>query len=109
MKKTDKKIENAVIDVLTEACDVAQQASAGFMWLTHFVNYSSFPDSLSVVCVYDTNENLARADKESMRALIKEKLAAIGVQMKEARKQVSFDTEEQCQLEHDGKWQKRFN
>jgi hypothetical protein len=49
------------------------------------VNYGDFPSSLSIVCVYDTNARLAKTDKEGMRALIKEKLASIGVNLKDCR------------------------
>lgn len=108
MRKTDKKIDNAIRVVLTQACDVAQIESDGFMWLTHFANYDCFPGSLSVVCIYDTNKNLAKANMGSMRALIKEKLASIDINLKDIRQHVSFDAEEQCKIENDGKWHERF-
>lgn len=108
MRKTDKKIDNAIRVVLTQVCDVAQIESDGFMWLTHFANYDCFPDSLSVVCIYDTNKNLAEASVGSMRDLIKDKLASIDIDLKDIRQHVSFDTEEQCKIENDGKWHERF-
>ncbi len=108
MRKTDKKIENALRQSLTEACETALVKYEGFQWLTHFVNYSDFPASLSIVCVYDTNAHLAKTDKEGMRALIKEKLASIGIKMNDDRQQVRFDTEENCDNENDGKWNERF-
>ncbi len=60
MRKTDKKIDNALIKVLTEVCDIAQENYAGFEWITHFANYNNFPGSLSVVCIYGTNEQLEK-------------------------------------------------
>ncbi|WP_165662551.1 hypothetical protein [Oceanimonas sp. MB9] len=108
MRKTDKKIDNAIRVALTEACEVAQDESEGFMWLTHFVNYNSFPGSLSVVCVYDTNAHLAKANLDGMRSLIKKKLASINIDIKDIRRHVSFDTEEKCKIENDGKWQERL-
>ena len=108
MRKTDKKIENALRQALTEACEVALDNHEGFQWLTHFVSYSDFPASLSIVCVYDKNSHLAKTDKEGMRALIKEKLASIDIKLKDCRQQVHFDTEENCDHDNDGKWNERF-
>ena len=109
MRKTDKKRENALRQALTEACETALEKYEGFQWLTHFVNYSDFPASLSIVCVYDTNAHLAKTDKEGMRALIKEKLASIDIKMNDSHQQVRFDTEENCNNDNDGKWNKRFS
>lgn len=109
MRKTDKKIENALRQALTEACEAALEKYEGFQWLTHFVNYSDFPASLSIVCVYDINAHLAKTDKEGMRALIKAKLASIGITLKDCRQQVRFDTEENCDRENQGKWNERFH
>ena len=108
MKKSDKKIDNALISTLTEVCDIAQERYKGFEWLTHFANYDRFPGSLEVVCIYDTNAHLARTDREGMCSLIKEKLLSIGIKIKDIRKHVSFDTEENCRIEHNGKWNERF-
>jgi hypothetical protein len=44
-----------------------------------------------------------------MRALIKEKLASIDIKMNDSRQQVRFDTEENCNNDNDGKWNKRFS
>lgn len=109
MRKTDKKIENALRAALTEACDIALEKHEGFMWLTHFVNYKVFPDSLSIVCVFDTNEQLSKANHEGLRVIIKDKLASIDINIKDIRQNVSFDTEENCEKENNGKWHERFN
>jgi hypothetical protein len=108
MKKTDKKVDNAIIDVLTEVCDIAQENYNGFKWITHFANYNDFPDSLSVVCVYDTNEQLEKTDVNELRILINEKLLCIDVNIKDICRQVSFDTEENCSDENNGNWNERF-
>lgn len=108
MKKTDKKRENAIISSLNQVCDRAQSQYVGFKWLTHFVNYDRFPDSLSIVCVFDTNNYLAEANKDALRALIKEKLAVIDIKLNDLGRHVSFDTEENCTIENDGKWNERF-
>ncbi len=109
MRKTDKKIDKALRIMLTEVCAVAQKNSEGFVWLTHFANYADFPRSLSVVCIYDTENHLADADLDYMRTLIKEKLALVDISMNDIRSQVSFDTEESCTLENNGNWNQRIN
>lgn len=108
MRKTDKKLDNAIRASLTEACDVAQEKSEGFMWLTHLVNYDFFPNSLSVICVYDTDTNLANADVNSMRALIKKHLASIDINLKDINRNIRFDTEERCQEQNQGRWAERL-
>lgn len=100
-------MDNALRAVLTEACEIAQDNHPGFKWLTHFADYSRFPASLSVVCVYDTNANLSNADIDGMRALVKEKLQTIDVNIKDITHHVSFDTEERCGDENSGKWLER--
>ena len=54
MRKTDKRLENTLIAALTKVCEAALEEFDGFRWLTHFANYSDFPDSLTIVCIFDT-------------------------------------------------------
>ncbi|MFT5709574.1 MAG: hypothetical protein ACI8QT_000260 [Halioglobus sp.] len=108
MRKTDKKTDNAIIEVLTEVCDIAQENYDGFKWITHFANYNNFPDSLSVVCIYDTNKQLQKTDVNGLRILINEKLSSIDIDIKDLRRQVNFDTEENCTNENAGKWSERL-
>ncbi|MBQ0721170.1 MAG: Fis family transcriptional regulator [Gammaproteobacteria bacterium] len=113
MKKTDKKIEKAITQALTEVCGVALDEVAGFEWLTHIVNYSRFPGSLSVVCIFATDSDLTRAllakHDDFLRSLIADKLSAVGIVMKDMARQVSFDSEEACAAEHGGRWQERLS
>ena len=97
------------MDALNGVCDIAQDQYQGFEWLTHFVNFDSFPDSLSIVCIYDTNENLSQSHTDDLLGLIKAKLAAVDININKIRKHVRFDTQENCEIEHKGKWNKRFN
>lgn len=112
MKKTDKKLDNAIRAALTEVCESALKDYEGFRWLTHFVDFNRFPESLSIVCVFNTNDQLSkfRSDnhEDSIRALIKAKLSSIDIEIKDIRSHVSFDTEENCELENNGNWQRRF-
>ncbi len=108
MRKSDKKKEAAIIRALTQACEMAKDRGDGFEWLTHFVDYGRFPESLEIVCVYNTNEQLARADRGAICSLIKDSLASIDVHLRDARQQVSFDTEENCERDSNGDWSKRL-
>ena len=112
MRKSDKKLENKLIGALKEVCETALEEFDGFQWLTHFVNYSYFPGSLSIVCVFDTNENLSkmyqRDTGDKFRALIKSGLDSVDIQVKDIKTHVNFDTEENCKKENDGKWHERF-
>ncbi len=113
MRKTDKKLESTLITALTEVCNEALEAFDGFQWLTHFANYSHFPDSLIIVCVFDTNEHLEKMYQKdtgnAFRHMIKSKLESIGIRLKNIHLHVKFETEEACKKENDGRWNKRFN
>lgn len=112
MKKTDKKIEKNLVAALTRVCDAALESVAGFQWLTHTVSYSRFPDSLSVICVFDTVEALDNASAsdgiDTLYRLISTELKAIDIQIRDVKKHVRFDTEEACEAEHGGKWNQRL-
>ncbi len=112
MRKTDKKTEAQICQVLTEVCDIALQQVAGFEWLTHRVNYNSFPQSLRVVCVMTDDaarrQLLLSHEDQFLRQLIISKLATIGVRLPKAERQISFDSEEACQRDHAGRWNQRL-
>lgn len=112
MKKTDKKIENTLRESLTEVCDVAQESVLGFKWLTHRVDYRQFPQSLKVICVFDSEDDRQQAvlakDDVYMRMLIQDKLAKYGVKLNSLEKHVRFDSEEACLHEHNGRWVERL-
>jgi len=97
MKKTDKKLEKKICQALTNACEAAKVEVQGFQWLTHLVNYNQFPDSLSVICFFDTKANLKQAREHNkdqfMTALIKSELEQINIRFKDIKRHVSFDTE----------------
>ncbi len=112
MKKTDKKIDKQICQALTQACELAKQEVLGFQWLTHLVNYNQFPNSLSVICIFDTKaelEQVHQAGKDQlMISLIGRELEKINIRFKDISCHVSFDTEEACKSEYNGNWQKRF-
>lgn len=112
MKKSDKKIENSLREGLTEVCDAALGNVQGFVWLTHLVNYKSFPTSLKIICVFETDSELAKIREDNQDEyfyqLISEKLSTVNIQIKTLRQQVYFDTEEACERSHSGKWTERL-
>lgn len=112
MRKTDKKIDNQICNVLTDVCESALEEYSGFQWLTHLVNYSNFPKSLKVVCVFDTNDNLASflASKESqgLSTLIQSKLLSVDARIKDLASRIHYDTEENCEQNHAGNWANRL-
>ncbi|MBA6391907.1 Fis family transcriptional regulator [Colwellia sp. BRX10-3] len=113
MRKSDKKIENHIIKVLTQVCQSALEDIDGFEWLTHTVNFEKFPESLKIVCIFDSNIKLANyiksANNQDLAALITDSLADIGIQLKEPKNQIELDSEENCMLYHAGNWRKRLS
>ena len=81
MRKSDKKLENKLREVLTEVCETALKRFDGFEWLTHETNYKNFPNSLRITCVFDTNTNLdlfrASSASTELSRLIQKKLFEI--------------------------------
>lgn len=112
MRKTDRKIDNQLRLVLTDVCEITLKEINGFQWLTHLVNYSNFPKSLKVVCVFDTNENLAyfmsKDSKKELTSLIQVKLHEVDIKVKNIIDHILYDTEENCEKEHNGKWADRL-
>ena len=113
MKKTDKKMDNALRDALTRVCDAALHRVPGFIWLTHLVNYRHFPDSLRIVCVFATDKDLSDAYEakwdEYFYRLIGDELNTASVQLKDVSRYIGFDTQEACEKYQDGKWNKRLS
>ncbi len=112
MKKSDKKTENLLIKALKNSCETAQDNIEGFQWLTHFVSFSNFPKSLLIVCIFDTNENRAKMTASNkqlyLHSIIEEKLSAVGIHLKDIQAHLKLDTEEDCSIENNGKWNERF-
>ena len=113
MRKTDKKIDKQLRLVLTEVCEQALKDIAGFQWLTHMVNYDDYPNSLTVVCVFDTNENLnsylQSDDNQALVSLIQSELKAMDIKPKCITDHISYDTEENCRQQHNGNWAIRLS
>ncbi|BAJ02403.1 hypothetical protein [Shewanella violacea] len=112
MRKSDKKIENSLRESLTQVCELALEQVEGFAWITHLVNYHKFPQSLRIVCVFNTNAELseAKANKqdEYLIGLIEQELAKVAIKIGDLTNKVSFDTEEKCSSQAEGKWDRRL-
>ena len=105
MKKSDKKIENKLRITLTKVCEIALNEVEGFQWLTHLVDYNNFPDSLSIICVFDTNETLVHAQSSNktdyLKNLIEHELVSAGFKVRNTNSLVKFDTEENTKFKND--------
>ena len=111
MRKSDKKIDNQLIKLLTEVCDLSLKSIAGFQWLTHTANYDNFPKSLQITCVFDTNESLITYQEEDNNALlsfIQSKLSSAGIKLKNISAHIRYDSEENCLNQHNGNWARRL-
>ena len=110
--KTEKKIDNNIRLALTDACEQFLQDIAGFQWLTHQANYSNFPASLLICCVFDTDESqqqaFANGHSHTMQKLIQSKLLKIGVKLKSLPQQITFDSEQACSQQHNCDWAARL-
>ena len=112
LSKTNQKIDNNVCKALTIACESSLHEVTGFVWLTHRANYTNFPASLVITCVFNTDEEIdamkALQHDETMIATIQKQLLKVGVVVKNIKKSVRFDSEQACQAKHDGQWADRL-
>jgi hypothetical protein len=112
MRKSDKKIERAIGQALSQACDFARDNIAGFTWLTHHVDYQNFPKSLIIVCVFDSAQQQTALQLspylQILQQFIKMQLQAIAIQPFNVATQLFFDNEEACYAQHQGNWAQRL-
>ena len=112
MRKTDKKLDNQLRKKLTDICENKLAVFNGFQWLTHNVNYLNFPDSLEIICVFDTNERLAKflssKNKSKVSSSILKSLLELDIKLSDANKHIMYDSEENCSRENNGNWLERL-
>ncbi|EIL2906670.1 Fis family transcriptional regulator [Vibrio alginolyticus] len=100
MRKSDKKVENLIREVLTEVCEDKLKGYDGFLWVTHTVKFSSFPQSLEIVCVFETKQDRANffegEGRQHVSTTIQKAFNKAGVQLKNVSKQISYDTKQKC-------------
>ncbi len=112
LSKTNQKLDNNLCKSLTAACESSLGDIVGFSWLTHRVNYTNFPGSLVVTCVFNTDEDieamLALKQDEVLRATIQKQLLKVGIVVKNIKQCVRFDSEQACERQHGGQWSDRL-
>ncbi len=112
LSKTNQKIDNNVCKALTIACESSLHEIAGFVWLTHRANYTNFPASLVVTCVFNTDEDIkimqAQQQDAVLRLTIQKQLLKVGVVVKNINQCIRFDSEQACLAQHDGQWSDRL-
>ena len=113
LKKNEKEIESAIVKTLNSVCKTLKHGSKGFSCLTHFVDYSNFPQSLKLVFVFDTNQSLESAKNEALFKkffeLTETRLTGEGVYVKCLDKAVFFDTEENGADFNDASWCRKYS
>ncbi|GAL33977.1 hypothetical protein JCM19240_885 [Vibrio maritimus] len=96
MRKSDKKIDNLIREVLTEVCENTLKNYEGFLWVTHKVKFPSFPQSLQIICVFESNQdraNFLMSDgQQHVSTSIQKAFNQVGVQLKNIRNQISYET-----------------
>lgn len=112
LTKTTQKLDNNICRALTIACENSLHKIAGFCWLTHRANYTSFPASLIVTCVFNTEEDIEKMKANDLakgfKQDIQKQLLKIGVTLKNINQNIHFDSEEACEKHHQGQWNERL-
>ena len=112
MKKSDKKLEKNIVAALTDVCEKDLKRYDGFLWVTHLVSYQQFPESFSIICVFDSDDNVAKVMKvDSGRAIkeaIEQSLSSHNIVIPGVERRMVFDSEQACDREHGGSWDRRF-
>lgn len=112
-KRERRRMERELVASLTWACEEAKPALPGFCWLTHTVDYQSFPESLVVTWVFDTHANMRSAlgneVRQTIDTLTARALADAGVAIGDISRHVDLDSEEACQRSHGGNWEARLH
>ena len=112
LSKTQKRLDNNIRSTLHHLCENTLKDIEGFQWLTHQAEYSNFPASLIVTCVFAEREHLEQITTEGMdeqvRSLIQRALFKIGVKIPAPLFQIRWDSEQACTEEHDGHWKHRL-
>lgn len=97
MRKSDKKVDKLIREVLTDVCEGTLKGYDGFLWVTHTVKFSSFPQSLNIICVFETNQDrthfLQGEGQQHVSTTIQRAFNNVGVQLKNVSKQISYEVQ----------------
>ena len=112
LTKTTQKLDNNICKALTIACESSLHVIDGFSWLTHRANYTNFPASLIVTCVFETDQDIVNMQEKQLadafRKDIQKQLLKVGVIVKSLERNIHFDSEEACNRQHQGQWDVRL-
>ena len=108
MNKKDKKTESLIVKALNNVCNSLENTIEGFSWLTHFVDYSHFPENLKIVLVFDSCHHLESAKQQptfnTILQLADYSLKDQGIPLHSIEKALYFDTEENGADFNSTKW-----
>jgi hypothetical protein len=97
MNKTTKKLDNNIVKALTIVCERAKVEIPEFLWLTHSADFSNFPSSLLVSCVFTSNQavHCLKQNKQDIVLIkwIQAELLKVGILLKQAKHNVAFINE----------------
>jgi hypothetical protein len=112
LSKTTQKLDNNICKALTIACESSLHIIDGFSWLTHRANFTNFPASLIVTCVFETDQDIVNMQEKQLaddfRKDIQKQLLKVGVIVKSLERNIHFDSEEACNRQHQGQWDIRL-
>ncbi|MCG7545497.1 Fis family transcriptional regulator [Pseudoalteromonas sp. MM17-2] len=112
MRKTDKKKDNTLRKALTRFCNEHCEPLSGFEWLTHVIDWQR-TDNIKVIVVFTTDEQLRSFLGSQMRPQLEAQLMAVlkaeDLAMHNPKKQIVYDTEQQCKVGHNGNWARRLS
>ncbi|WP_395339360.1 Fis family transcriptional regulator [Ningiella sp. W23] len=120
MRKSEKKLEKRLIKALTQVCEQAKFDLTGFQWLTHRADFSRFPQSLMVHCIFDTKASMTTGNADTdlqhyFAQAIESNMVQVGIEFTGSERdhaminRVILDNEEDCQAQHSGNWNKRIH
>lgn len=89
MRKTDKKTEKKLRQILTELCETTLQEHEGYQWISHEVNYNRFPNSLLIRCMFTDKQSAQQAKNQGLLVQkIKHALAIVDIDLKKTDRQI---------------------
>ena len=112
LSKTQKRTDQNICQALTQVCEQSLETIDGFQWLTHQANYTNFPASLLITCIFATQAQQKMAMENGSLLLLQKNIHAalfkIGVKVIAPKQQIRLDNEEACLAENQGDWKARL-
>lgn len=93
MRKSDKKRDNQLRQLLTDVCDFALLHNPGYQWITHQVNYKRFPESLVITLMFSDQATASVAKQQGkLLTLISQKLDNASLNLKNIDQHIRFES-----------------